>query len=402
MKPLDILFIHPNAAPRIYQDLAKDYAAIEPPIWAGMLAAHCLSRGLGADILDCEANHLDDVQAAQQIVARNARLACFVVYGQQPSASSQNMEGAIALAEEVKKLNPTQKILFVGGHIAALSYEVLANHSCVDMVCQNEGVYTISNLLQTNLTDDLDHVLGLGYRDNGQIVLNKPSPIVEKAHLPQDLPGVAWDLLPMKKYRTALWHALPNNCERQPFAALYTSLGCPMKCSFCMINIINRQENQYSDGSAVFRYWDPEFIIRDFDRFAEWGIKNIKIADELFVLNSNHFMKLCQLIIERGYKFNIWCYSRVDTVKEPYLETLRKAGVTYLALGIESGNTKVRKDVTKGKFEDVNIRDVVKKIRSHGINVAANYIFGLPEDTKESMQQTLDLALEMCTEMANF
>ena len=175
-----------------------------------------------------------------------------------------------------------------------------------------------------------------------------------------------------------------------------------MKCSFCMINIINRQENEYSDGSAVFRYWDPEFIIRDFDKFAQLGIKNIKIADELFVLNQNHFMKLCELIIERGYTFNIWCYSRVDTVKEKYLETLKKAGVSYLALGIESGNSKVRKDVTKGKFEDVNIRDVVKKIRDHGINVAANYIFGLPEDDLVSMQETLNLALELNTEMANF
>ncbi len=400
---IDILFIHPNAAQKIYQDLSADFSAIEPPIWAGMLASHCLTKGYRVEILDCEAFHLDDDQAAEQIKKLNPKVACFVVYGQQPSASSQNMEGAIPLADSLKKLVPEIKILFVGGHIAALPREVLERHSSIDFVCQNEGVYTISNLLKTNLKDQLDKVLGLGYRDEtGRVILNPPSPIVAKEDLPRDLPGVAWDMLPMKNYRTALWHALPNNSERQPFAALYTSLGCPMKCSFCMINIINRQENEYSDGSAVFRYWDPEFIIRDFDKFAAMGIQNIKIADELFVLNQNHFMKLCELIIARGYKFNIWCYSRVDTVKENYLETLRKAGVTYLALGIESGNKAVRKDVTKGKFEDVNIRDIVKKIRDHGINVAANYIFGLPEDDLHSMQQTLDLALEMNTEMANF
>lgn len=399
---LDVLFVHPNAAKKIYQDLSKDYSAIEPPIWAGMLANHCRAKKFAVNILDCEALHLDDAQSAAQIKKENPRLACFVVYGQQPSASSQNMAGAVALAEELKGIAPQIKILFVGGHIAALSREVLERHSCVDFVCQNEGVYTISTLLKTNLKDQLDKVPGLGFRQDGQVVLNMPSPIVAKENLSQDLPGVAWDLLPMKNYRTALWHALPNNSERQPFAALYTSLGCPMRCSFCMINIINRQENEFSDGSAVFRYWDPEFIIREFDTFAKMGIKNIKIADELFVLNANHFMKLCQLIIERGYKFNIWCYSRVDTVKEPYLETLKKAGVNFLALGIESGATRVRKDVTKGKFEDVDIRGVVKKIRDHGINVAANYIFGLPEDTLETMQMTLDLAMEMNTEMANF
>ncbi len=402
MKQLDILFIHPNASRKIYQDLSKDFSAIEPPIWAGMLAAHCLQHGFSAEILDCEALHLDDSQAASKIREANPRVACLVIYGQQPSASSQNMAGAVSLAEEVKNNSPDIKIVFVGGHVSALSLAVMQAHGCVDMVCQNEGVYTLSNLLKTNLKDKLDKVDGLGYRDNGQIILNKPSSIVAKEDLPNELPGIAWDKLPMKQYRTALWHAFSNDCQRQPFAALYTSLGCPMKCSFCMINIINRQENEYSDGSAIFRYWDPEFIIQEFDKLAKMGIKNIKIADELFVLNTNHFIKVCQLIIDRGYDFNIWCYSRIDTVKEEHLETLKKAGVNFLALGIESGNIRVRKDVIKGRFEEVDIRDIVKQIRAHDINVAANYIFGLPEDDEQSMQQTLDLALEMNTEMANF
>lgn len=403
MKKLDILFVHASASKKIYQDLSKDFSAIEPPIWAGMLASHCLKHGFGAEVLDCEALGLDDAQAAQKVKEFNPRVVCFVVYGQQPSASSQNMEGMVALAQVVRAASgPDIKIVFVGGHIAALPRDVLLNHSFIDMVCQNEGVYTISNLLKTNLKDKLDQVAGLGYRDNGRIILNLPSPIVSKEDLPTELPGIAWDKLPMNRYRTSLWHSYPNDCRRQPFAAVYTSLGCPMRCSFCMINIINRQENEYSDGSAIFRYWDPEFIIKEFDQLAALGIKNIKIADELFVLNVNHFMKLCELIIQRGYDFNIWCYSRVDTVKEKFLETLKKAGVNWLALGIESANTKVRKDVTKGRFEDVDIRDMVKKIRAHDINVIANYIFGLPEDNKDTMQMTLDLAMELNTEEGNF
>ncbi|MCK5179560.1 MAG: radical SAM protein, partial [Candidatus Omnitrophica bacterium] len=392
-----------TASRKNYQDLSKDFSAIEPPIWAGMLTSHCLKRGFGAEILDCEALGLGDPEAAQQVKELNPRVACFVVYGQQPSASSQNMAGMVSLAQEVRNTcGDDIKILFVGGHVAALPREVLERHGFIDMVCQNEGVYTISILLKTNLIDKLDQVKGLGYRDDGRIVLNAPSPIVSRWDLPDELPGIAWDKLPMDRYRTSLWHSYSNNCERQPFAALYSSLGCPMRCSFCMINIINRQENEFSDGSAVFRYWDPEFMIKEFDKLAQLGIKNIKIADELFVLNANHFMKLCELIIERGYDFNIWCYSRVDTVKEKFLTTLKKAGVNWLALGIESANTKVRKDVTKGRFEDVDIRDIVAKIRDHDINVIANYIFGLPEDTMESMQMTLDLALELNTEESNF
>lgn len=402
MSKLDILFIHPNAAKRIYQDLANTYTAIEPPIWAGMLANHCRIKGYTVNIIDAEALHLSEEDTAEAIRQQPARLVAFVVYGQHPSASSQNMTGSVSLADRVRELIPDSKILFVGGHVAALSREVLEKHSSIDFVCQNEGVYTISNLLATDLKTGLNKVLGLGYRDGGTIMLNPPSPIVAKADLSRDLPGVAWDLLPMNNYRTALWHAYPNGSQRQPFASLYTSLGCPMKCSFCMINIINRQENEFSDGSAIFRYWEPEHIIKDFDYFAAKGITNIKIADELFVLNANHFMKLCELIIARGYKFNIWCYSRIDTVKPQFLETLKKAGVNWLALGIESGNTRVRKDVTKGRFEDVDIHKVVNTIREHGINVIGNYIFGLPEDDYESMQMTLDLAMEMNTEEVNF
>jgi anaerobic magnesium-protoporphyrin IX monomethyl ester cyclase len=102
------------------------------------------------------------------------------------------------------------------------------------------------------------------------------------------------------------------------------------------------------------------------------------------------------------YNFNIWCYARVDMIKAEYLEVLKKAGVNYLALGIESGNPRIRRDVTKGRFEEVDIKKAVGLIRDFDINVAANYIFGLPEDDLTSMQETLDLAIELNTEMANF
>ncbi|MFT5387835.1 MAG: anaerobic magnesium-protoporphyrin IX monomethyl ester cyclase, partial [Candidatus Omnitrophota bacterium] len=245
---LDILFIHPSASKKIYQDLSKSFSSIEPPIWAGMLASHCLHHKFSAEILDTEALQLDSIATAQAAKKADPRVVCFVVYGQQPSASSQNMTGAVLMAEAVRNEMPHSKILFVGGHVSALSKDVLMRHDFIDLVCQNEGVYTISNLLRTNLEDNLETVKGLGWRRDGEIVLNEPSPIVAKADLPVELPGVPWDKLPMEKYRTSLWHAYSNNSEQQPFASIYTSLGCPMRCSFCMINIINRQENEYSDG----------------------------------------------------------------------------------------------------------------------------------------------------------
>lgn len=405
---LDILFVHPNGSKKIYQGLSKDHSAIEPPIWAAMLANHCRSRGFGVQILDCEAERLSTEDSSKKISDIDARITCFVVYGQQPSASSQNMQGAIDTSNHLKLVNDTTKVLFVGGHIAALPREVLETESSIDFICQNEGVYTISNLLSVpNLEDTtvLKKVNGLGFREGKHVILNPPERIVKKSDLNVDLPGMAWDLLPdIKNYRTAGWHSWSNNTEKEPFAALYTSLGCPYQCSFCMINIINRKNsasNISSANSNVFRWWDPSFIINQFDQIAKMGVKNVKIADELFVLNPRHFEAICDLIIERGYDFNIWAYSRIDTCKPKYLDKLKKAGVNWLGLGIENPNQVLRKEVHKGGFKEVKIPELISQVRDAGINVGGNYIFGLPTDTMESMEATLDFALNNLTDMSN-
>ena len=122
----------------------------------------------------------------------------------------------------------------------------------------------------------------------------------------------------------------------------------------------------------------------------------------MFVLKHKHVIGICDLIIERGYDLNIWAYARVDTVKEEFLEKLSKAGVRWLALGIESGSKHVRDGVEKGRFGLKEILNVVKNIQNAGINVIGNYIFGLPDDTYETMQETLDLAIEANCEFANF
>jgi len=405
----DILFVHPNASEKIYQGLAKNNAAIEPPIWAAMLANSVRTKGHRPEILDAEVEGLDYLSAAKRITEYKAKVVCFVVYGQQPSASSQNMEGATATARELKDLAPDTFVVFVGGHVAALPIETMNKETFIDAVCQNEGVYTLHALLSLDKINDteLKRVSGLVFRDReGNVVMNESSGIVAKEDLERDLPGMAWDLLPpLSRYRTAGWHSWSNDTEKQPFAALYTSLGCPYKCSFCMINIINRTKqgpNISSQDSNSFRWWSPEFIIKQFDEIAQQGVRNVKIADELFVLNPRHFEAICDLIIERGYDFNIWAYSRVDTCKPKYLAKLEKAGVKWLGLGIENPNNELRKEIHKEGFQDVKVLDLINNIRDAGINVGGNYIFGLPYDTKESMEATLQFAIENPTEMANF
>ena len=233
---IDILFVHPNASDVIYQDLSKKAAAIEPPIWAAMLANHVRRKNKSPEILDCEAEGLNYELSAKKILEYKPKIICFVIYGQQPSASAQNMIGATEVAKLLKNLDPSVRILFLGGYVAALPKKTLEDERAVDFVCTNEGVYTIDGLLELSNFDDqnLKKVKGLGFRDSdGNIIVNESSPIVSKANLENDLPGMAWDLLPgFDKYRTAGWHSWSNNSETAPFTALYTSLGCPYKCSF--------------------------------------------------------------------------------------------------------------------------------------------------------------------------
>ena len=143
-------------------------------------------------------------------------------------------------------------------------------------------------------------------------------------------------------------------------------------------------------------------MIEKFDQIARMGVKNVKIADELFVLNPNHFQRICDLIIERGYDFNIWAYSRIDTCKPKYLDVLKKAGVNWLGLGIENPNQTLRQEIHKDGFKEVKIGDLMTDMRNAGISIGGNYIFGLPMDTHESMRETLDFAIENKTEMVNF
>ena len=323
------------------------------------------------------------------------------------------MIGATRLAEALKADQPERPIGFVGSHTSALPREVLALPS-VDIVFLNEGVYALHNLLRTNLRDDLHKVAGIGYKKRDRagtpfLMLNPPQAVVPQERMDEDLPGYAWDLLPYRErpldlYRAHFWHAGFDHAKRTPFAAIYTSLGCNFGCDFCMINIVNRSDNGddvHAANSRGMRFWSPAFIAKEIQKLADLGVRTLRISDEMFFLNRKYYEPLLTDIAERDLGLSMWTYSRVDTVRPSALELFKKAGVDWLALGIEAGSQTVRKEVSKGTFQEVNIREVCGTVRSAGIHVISNYIFGFPDDTLQTMQQTLDLALELNTEMAN-
>jgi radical SAM superfamily enzyme YgiQ (UPF0313 family) len=400
----DLVLVNPGSRSRVYQALGKELAAIENPVWVGLIATFVRRKGFSVAVIDAEAESLTAEEAARRAIEISPRLVAVVVYGHQPSASTQHMTGASAVVTALKELSPATPTLMIGGHVAALPERTLAEDRC-DFVASDEGLRTVVELLEAlgAVGDpDLGKIPGLVYRDNGRVVRNRPAPLV--MHLEEEMPGGAWDLLPMPRYRAHNWHCF-GRLERQPYAALYTTLGCPYHCSFCCIQAPfkgGEHELGLKAGVNSYRYWSPSRVLEEIDLLVNaYGVRNIKFADEMFVLNHRHVVGICDRIIERGYDLNIWAYARVDTVKDGMLDKLKRAGFNWLALGIEAADEGVLGDVDK-RYSIGETRTTVRKIREAGINVIGNYIFGLPEDTLETMQATLDLALELNCEFANF
>ena len=404
-----VTFVIPSSAAQAYQALANKYSAIEPPTWALLLANAVRVEGHTPCILDFDAEPTSVEDAAEEIADTKTDIAVFVLYGQNPNSGTTMMIGASKLAKQLKASHPSIKTVFIGSHASALPYDVIGL-PYVDFVFINEGVYGLLDLLQTNYVDELHKVRGVLYKKHGFAATGTPGEIVQTKDMDRVMPGYAWDLLPkntnlLDKYRAHYWHSNFLDEGRTPFAAISTSLGCSFGCNFCMINIVNRtsyQKGTVSSDTRGMRFWSPELMLKEFEYLWENGVRTVRLTDEMFFLNKKYYVPILQGLVDRGMKFNFWAYARVDSVRKDQLELFKKAGVNWLALGIEAGNPQVRLEIDKGRFKQVDIHEVVQDIKDADINVLGNYMFGFPEDTQETMQETLDLALELNCEHANF
>jgi len=387
---LNLLLINPPTAKQIYQGLANEFSAIEPPWYAAATAEFVRRKGYSVEVIDANGLNIGMKEAAEMARELKPGLINIIAYGQQPSDSAQRMTGILEQTEILKEVYPESRVVVTGLYPTNLPEKTLRDVKC-DFVGTGEGFYTVLGLLEKK---EFNSVPGLWWRENGKAVGNPRADNIK--NLDVELPTLAWDLLPMDKYRAHNWHCLQYIENRKPYASIYTSLGCVFNCSFCCINS--------TFGGSGMRYWNSDSVIGQIDELVgKYGVKNIKFIDEMFVLDKRHVNSIADKIIERGHDLNIWAYARVDTVNDrALLGKIKKAGVNWLALGIESGSKHVRDGVEKGRFGEDKIFANVQKIRDAGINIIGNYIFGLPDDAQETMQATLNLAKELNCEWANF
>jgi radical SAM superfamily enzyme YgiQ (UPF0313 family) len=382
----DIVLINPGATQAIYQGLSDEFTAIEPPTWARMIAGWLRDRDYKVAIIDQEAEALGTDDILTRLEKMGNPLVAIIVSGHQPSASTQQMVGAHTVANAIGTQCTT---IMVGNHPSALPERTLEEEP-VEFVCDGEGPITIAAILDgVSIVD----VPGLVWAVDPKLdrVCNPRAPLIPM----DELYGDVWDLLPMDRYRAHNWQCFDGS-PRQPYASIYTSLGCPFKCSFCMINIF-QHTNRY-------RMREPKSVVAEIEMlYTDHGVQTLKIADEMFVLNDQHVTEICEGLAKKPFvdELNIWAYARIDTVKSYQPRLLRRAGIRWLALGIESASSHVRNGIYKSFTQD-DIFAVVRMIQEAGINVIGNFIFGLPDDTLESMRETLDMAEELNCEFANF
>jgi radical SAM superfamily enzyme YgiQ (UPF0313 family) len=384
---IDLLIIKPGSPKIMYGDLSKSLSAIEPPYLAVLLAAFIREKGYSVKIIDTE---------IEELGIWNPVLVNIIVAGQTPSASSTPL--MVVSGEIIKKLKaktPETKTILTGIHPSALPGRTLREEK-TDFIGRGESFYTILELLKTlklgKKTENYN-IQGLWYLKDNKVVSNGWGRLVQDL---DEFPIPAWELLQMDKYRAHNWHCFGHINERTPYAAIYTSFGCPYNCTYCNIRALY-------DNKPGIRFRNAEKIVEEIDLLVnKYKVKNIKFCDELFAIDSDRVNQLCDLLAQRDYNLNIWAYARINTIDERILRKMKRAGINWLGYGIESGSQKIRTGVSKAQFKQDEIKKIVTMTKDAGIYVGGNYIFGLPDDNLETMQETLDLAKELNCEMANF
>jgi anaerobic magnesium-protoporphyrin IX monomethyl ester cyclase len=228
---------------------------------------------------------------------------------------------------------------------------------------------------------ELSGIKGIAYREGGEVKLSFPRPFIAEL---DDLPMPMHELLPLQKYREPL--------IKGPFTFIVTSRGCPAGCTYCIKHV----SYQYSA-----RVRSPKLIMEELWRLKELGINNIHMYADLFTVNREQVMGLCERMIAEKINIRWTCNSRVDYVDEEMLGLMGRAGNWMISWGIESGNEQILKHARKGAYPDKAER-ALKWAHAAGIKNWGYFIIGLPGETEETIRQTIEFAKKLPLDIALF
>ena len=301
--------------------------------------------------------------------------------------STPSIRNDIEVAARIKEAVPHAHITLVGRFPTHMSEECFTMSPAIDSVCRGEYDYTVRSLAQhLSKNKGLETVNGLSFRAGKKVVHNKNADIVDDL---DSLPFVSEVLMKhlgeegIKKYfyASVTW----------PEIQLLTARGCPFRCDFCTIPM----QRSYRARSIKNVVDELEYIQNSMP-----FIRELMFEDDTFPAEKERTIKLCEEMIRRGIKLKWSCNARVNTDLET-MQKMKEAGCRLMCVGFESPTQSSLNGVAKGQTVGMQ-RKFMDNVKKSGLLVNGCFILGLPTDTNEAMQATIEFAKELNPNSAQF
>ncbi|HWR71657.1 MAG TPA: radical SAM protein, partial [Nitrospirota bacterium] len=291
-------------------------------------------------------------------------------------------------AEDLRAIYGNSVFLCAGG-----PYPIAAQERCLedgglfDAAVTGEGEYTVLETVERlEQGRGLEDVQGLVFRRNGRIHKNSPRPLITDLDA---LPFPARELLgDADRYLPP-----PATYKRKPVAVMMTSRGCTRHCIYCFQIDKTRKSG--------IRYRSVENVIREIEHCLAQGYREIKFIDDTLAADYGRAMDLAREITRRKLDFPWFASACVNQVDKPLLRAFKDAGCWAVLFGAESGVQKNLNAIRKGTTVE-QIRRAVKDAQDVGLKVSTPFLFGIPGETYEEGLQTIEFALDLDPDMANF
>jgi len=290
------------------------------------------------------------------------------------NTSTPSLKNDSKVAEAIKARRPGTKIGFVGAHAAVLPTETLKASPAIDWVGRKEFDYTCKEVAEGR---PMETISGLSFKKDGKIIHN---PERELIHNMDELPWVAdvykRDLDIEKYFIGYLMH---------PYVSMYTGRGCPAQCTFCLW--------PQTIGGHKYRVRSAENVAAEMAHMKQIfpQVKEFFFDDDTFTANLPRAREIAKKLAPMGLTWS--CNSRAnleyDTIKH-----MKDSGLRLFLVGYESGNDETLKRIKKGVTTD-EMRRFTKSCHKAGVVIHGTFILGLPIETQETIEQTINFAQEL-------
>lgn len=351
----------------------KNVSACVPPFNLALLAALVREKGFSVSILDCNALQIG-IDSLENNLPEPAPKFVGI------TATTVLMENANEAARIVKKKFPQTKLIMGGVHPSIAPEEVLSREE-VDFAIIGEGEITLLQLMEGKNPGE---IRGLGFKKEGRSIINAPQEMILDINV---FPMPAYDLLPMDRYYSAA-----GSYKRKPSLGMFTSRGCPGRCTFCKGNLLGEK----------IRFRSAEKIVEEIELLQKnYGIKDIAFYDDTFTTNRPNVMSLCDLILERKIDLTWCCFSRVDTVDFQMLEKMKKAGCYQVMYGVESAVPEILENMNK-RITLLKVEETVANTKKAGLESRLAFMLGSPGETEETMEKTIGYSIKLDPDLVTY